>query len=209
MKVYIVNEDTDVLKAFPELEITTNLKDAKIVIFGDGPIVSPSLYKAKKENNIEFKCDINRDRSDKSIYTKLTPDQIAVGIGRGACFLAIMNGAKLIQKCIKSNPERSYLVKFHQGTSNFEFPAISNWVQSINLMDCSDFRVYGVSKSCRDYITTPEIKRFMSFNGDPEFISFNKPGRPISFCIQFHPEWMPNAFINKIIKNQIYECANS
>lgn len=209
MKAYIVGEDKEIINFLPEVEITDNLKEAKLVIFGDGPVVSPSLYKEKKASGVELKCDINRDRSDKAIYTKLKSDQIAVGIGRGACFLAVMNGATLIQQVVRKSRQRSYLVEFKYGDRIYKFPAISNWMQSINLSESTDFELLCKSNDVAEYATDNETKRFMRHNGDPELVKFHKGKSPISICIQFHPEWMPKSYLSKLVKEVIYECANS
>lgn len=209
MKAYIIGGDKTFVNFLPEVEITDKLKDAKIVIFGDGPIVSPSLYKEKKAVGVDLKCDINRDRSDKSVYTKLKPDQIAVGIGRGACFLAVMNGASLVQNAIKKNRDSSYMVEFKYGDTTYIFPVLSDWVQSINLEQCENFEFLGKSKESLDYVAEPEVKRFMKYNGDPELVLFRNKKQPVSICIQFHPEWMPEAYSSKLLKELIYECANS
>ena len=210
MKAYIVNGGTEYVNFLPEVEITDNLKEAKLVIFTDGPIVSPSLYKEKKISDIEAKCDVNRDRADKSIFTKLRSDQIAVGISRGACFLAVMNGAKLIQYTYKTKRGRSYEVRLTSGEKTYMFQAISNWEQSIYLGDCEDYEVLGTSKNSYDYIVPDnEIKRIMKYNGDPEIIRFHKSKLPVCICVQFHPEWMPTSFLSRLVKDIIYECANS
>ena len=211
MKAYIVGGDTSLVNFLPELEITDKLKEAKLVIFGDGPIVSPSLYQEKKAE-IDLKCDINRDRSDKAIYTKLKSNQIAVGISRGACFLAVMNGAKLVQYTYRKEVGCSYNVEFKKGEKKAIFSALSDWVQSINLDPCNEetYNLLAVSKNSSDYIADNEIKRFMRANGDPEIIKFHNQKQPISICIQFHPEWMPKSYLSsKIVKEIIYECANS
>lgn len=209
MKAYIIGGDKTLINFLPGVEITENLKEAKIVVFGDGPIVSPSLYKEKKASDIGLKCDINRDRSDKSIYTKLKPDQIAVGISRGACFLAIMNGASLVQYAHRKYQDRSYMVEFKYGENKYVFPVVSDWVQSINLEKCKNYQFLGKSKESVRYNAPSEVERFMKYNGDPEVVVFCSKAHPISICIQFHPEWMPEASSSKLLKEIIYEYANS
>ena len=209
MKVFIVGGDKELVNFLPDLEITDNLKDAKIVIFGNGPAVSPSLYNEKKHPDVEVKCDINRDRSDKAIYTKLRPDQIAVGIGRGACFLSVMNGAKLIQHAYRESLDGSYFVEFKNQGKTFILPAVSDWTQSINLKDCTDYKLLAKSKTCKDYVSDPQTRQFMRINGDPELIVFSKAKQPRSICMQFHPEWLPESNLSKTVKQHIYECANS
>ena len=215
MKAYIIGGNKELVNFMPDLEITDKLKEAKLVIFGDGPIVSPSLYKEKKLDKIDLKCDINRDRSDKAIYTKLKSNQIAIGISRGACFLAVMNGAKLVQYTYRKEIDSSYMVEVKHGR-NYVFPAISNWSQSINLKPLIDSKtdqenIFVLGKSYRsyDYIADYETKQFMEYNGDPELIKFQRPNGPTSICIQFHPEWMPNSYLSRLVKEVIYECANS
>lgn len=209
MKTYIVGGERQIVNFLPDVEITDNLREAKIVVFADGPIVSPSLYKEKKAPEVDLKCDINRDRADKSIYTKLNNDQIAVGIGREACFLAVMNGAKLIQHTTKKVVDSSYEVEVCLNDTPFVFSAISDWIQAINLSGITDFDLIGKSRNCENYLTDNDTKRFMRYNGDPELVMFHKPKTPISICAQFHPEWMPESSLSKLLKTIIYEHANS
>lgn len=212
MKAYIIGGNTDYINFLPDIEVTDKLKDAKIVIFGDGPAVSPSLYKDKKLANLsEVKHDINRDRADKAIYTKLKKDQIAVGIGRGSGFLAVMNGAKLIQYSRKKNPEYSYDITLDSGSKKYVFPAISNNLQPICLIDCDekDYRILGISKSTAEYFHDDvKVLNMMRYNGDPEIIVFDKDNSPKSICIQFRPDLMPTSRLSKTIKGLIYEYAN-
>lgn len=209
MKAYIVGGEKQFVNFLPEVEITDNLREAKLVVFTDGPIVSPSLYQEKKAPEVNLKCDINRDRSDKAIYTKLKKGQIAIGIGRGACFLSVMNGAKLIQHTIKKYEDCSYDVEVHLNDTPFTFSAISDWVQAINLKGLTDYDLIGKSKNSIDYLGNAEIKQFMRVNGDPELIVFHKPNAPVSICAQFHPEWLPKSSLSKFLKTMIYERANS
>lgn len=211
MKAFIVGGNKELINFFSELEFTNKLEEAKIVIFDDGPVVSPSLYKEKKDSGVEYKCDINRDRSDKAIYTKLRSDQIAVGISRGACFLSVMNGAKLIQSVTRQPDisESSCFVNFKYNGETFALPVLSNWTQSVNLLGCKDYNVIAWSKSSIEYVTDAETKRFMKFNGDPELFEFRRPKQPICICIQFHPEWVPESYFSKIVKQHIYDYVNS
>lgn len=210
MKAYIVGEDKALMDFFSELEFTEKLKEAKLVIFGEGPIVSPSLYQEKKMPAINLKCDINRDRSDKAIYTKLKKDQIAVGVGRGACFLAVMNGAKLIQNVIRKNSEASYMVELKKGSDKFNFTAISDWKQVINIENCEEFDLIARSSEIEECITdNNDLKRFIRVNGNPELIRFHKNKQPVSICIQYRPEWLPESYLSKLTKRFVYECANS
>jgi len=212
MKAYIVGENKNYLNFIPDIEIVNKLKEADIVVFGDGPAVSPSLYKSKKLGNLAdvVKHNINRDRSDKSIYTKMSKDQVAIGIGRGSGFLAVMNGAKLIQYSIKKDPGFSQDVRFSINGKTYEFSVLSNNLQPIYLdKDCTDYNVFGISKSTQDYFSdNNEAIRSAKFNGDPEVIKFNKKNSPVSICIQFRPDLLPESHVNRVLKSIIYASTN-
>ena len=206
MKAYVVGGDKNLVNFLPELEIIDNVKDANIVVFGDGPVVSPSLYKEKKHAAVTEKCDINRDRADKAIYVKLNSKQTAVGIGRGACFLAVMNGASLIQKIDRDNTI-SCPVNFKYRDKMFIFDVLTDQKQSINLKDCDKYELVSNTKTTRKYYTDDvDTERFMNYNGDPEVVIFSKEKGPKSVCIQFHPEWLPDSTMSKILKQVIYGC---
>ena len=204
MKAYVVRHDIDVSKFLPELEITDNLEEADFVIFGDGPTVSPSLYGEKKRND-KYKCNINRDRSDKSIYTKLKANQVAIGIGRGSNFLAVMNGAKLVQESVQRCKNFSYPIILKVNDAQFKFEVIpSVESQIINLMDCENFEflakseVYSLENYSKNYTS------FLRRNGVPEIVKFTKENGPTCICIQFHPELLPDSILSHIIKSVIY-----
>ena len=213
MKAYFVSGSKDLLNFFSGIEVTDNIKEAKLVVFTDGPAVSPSLYKEKKLSGLtEVKHDINRDRSDKAIYTRLSKDQIAIGIGRGSGFLAVMNGAKLVQYTTKKNRNFSYDVTFRSANSkSYKFAVLSNNYQPIYPCDCNpeEYTVLGVSKDTSDYYCNDkEITRTLRYYGDPELVVFHKKNNPVSICIQFRPDLMPKSYPSKIVAQTISKYAD-
>jgi len=210
LKVYLANCDPEVVNFISDIEIVNKPAEAKLIVFGDGPQVSPSLYKDKKINSPEIKCNINRDRSDKAIYTKLRPDQITLGISRGACFLSVMNGAKIVQLCKRPTIKNfSYDVDLLLSDKHFNLPVISDWIQSINLNDCSNFKVLATSSTVEQYYDVDnQTLHFMLYNKDPEIVVFNRENFPVSICVQFHPEWMPKSYMSNLINKLIYKYVN-
>ena len=213
MKAYFVSGSNGLLNFLPNIEVTDNIKEAKLVVFTDGPAVSPSLYKEKKLGGLtDVKHDINRDRSDKAVYTRLSKDQIAIGIGRGSGFLAVMNGAKLIQYATKKNRYFSHDITFRSANGkNYKFAVLSNNYQPIYPCDCNDedYTVLGLSKATDEYVCeNKDAVRTLRYSGDPELVVFHKKNNPVSICVQFRPDLMPESYPSKIVAQTICKYAD-
>lgn len=66
-----------------------------LVVFADGPAVSPVFYGEAKLPTV--RCDLKRDREDNAVFRQLKTTIPKVGIGRGAHFLNVMNGGSAWQ----------------------------------------------------------------------------------------------------------------
>lgn len=96
-KVYIVGGDFLIEKMYRDagLELVDELDKAELVQFTGGHDVTPSLYGDVPHPTTSN--DEARDRFEKVTYKACRPDQIKVGICRGAQFLCAMNGGTLWQ----------------------------------------------------------------------------------------------------------------
>lgn len=99
MKIYFVTDLDDLSgykSIFKDHEIVNSHKEADIVVFTDGfGGVTPSLYGHKKVAS--YSTTYQRDLIARNIFKDLTPNQFAVGIGKGANQLCVFNHGKLIQ----------------------------------------------------------------------------------------------------------------
>lgn len=92
--VHVACGDKSVIRMFENAgwEILPPL-DADLVCFTGGEDVSPEMY---GEENTHSSCNPKRDLRERLLYETLEPLPM-VGICRGAQFLNVMNGGKLIQ----------------------------------------------------------------------------------------------------------------
>ena len=95
IKVYVVGGDVRYAKFIDNYEIVPKLEEADIVLFTGGEDVYPGLYGEEAQPATHFNLD--RDLYEKLVYKKVSTKQLCVGICRGAQFLAVMNGSKLVQ----------------------------------------------------------------------------------------------------------------
>ena len=94
-KIYVVGDAEHYGSFINNSELVSRLEDAQYVLFTGGEDVTPSLYGEKAHPSTY--SNLERDIKEKEIFDKMTPSQIAIGVCRGAQFLCVMNGGKLIQ----------------------------------------------------------------------------------------------------------------
>ncbi len=96
IKIYVVGGDTEYANWMLNHELVDSIEESDLVVFTGGEDVSPVLYGADKHvttyNNPE------RDKYEVEEYKKAKAlDKPCLGCCRGAQFLAVMSGSKLIQ----------------------------------------------------------------------------------------------------------------
>ena len=81
MKVFIVGYATNYSNFIEGVVLTDSLEEADVVLFTGGEDVDPSLY-GKKRHARTF-SNLSRDLEEKSIFEKVKPNQLCLGICRG------------------------------------------------------------------------------------------------------------------------------
>lgn len=81
MKVYVVGPATHYTNFMSNVELTDDIKKAKVILFTGGEDVDPSIYGKRKHP--ETHSNLKRDLKEKEIFEKIRPNQLAVGICRG------------------------------------------------------------------------------------------------------------------------------
>ena len=94
-KIYVVGEATNYMN-WMQGELVEDMKDANLVLFTGGEDVSPELYNSPKHHTTS--CSPMRDMHEVKEYNKAKAlNKPCCGICRGAQFLCVMSGGKLIQ----------------------------------------------------------------------------------------------------------------
>lgn len=175
---------------YDEVEVassTTKFDKDTTVLFEGGTDVNPVLY-GEKRNSFTGTPDRERDAYESAIFHKASKAGASfIGICRGAQFLTVLNGGKLIQDVTGHGTNHEILCV---GGHNF-------WVTSTHHQMCNpgasldpnrDFLVIGWSK-------TPKSVRYVGSDDvpvvppevEPEIIWYP---RTRSLAIQGHPEYL-------------------
>lgn len=80
-KVYVVGEAKHYASFITNIKLVDDITTADIVVFTGGEDVDPSLYGATKHPKTY--SNLERDLYEKSVFDKINPNQLVVGICRG------------------------------------------------------------------------------------------------------------------------------
>lgn len=186
-KVYCTWEQTSYARPLlltGEWELTQEIKNADLVIFTGGEDVSPHFYgenPGKYTNN-----NYHRDKEEEIIFALCVSNSIPmVGICRGAQFLCVMSGGKLVQHVSGHGVMHGHDIKTYDGK---EFNVTSTHHQMMLPYGHCDFKLLGWA----DHLSK------MYLNGDNEELP--PPSGPEAevvyfpttnvLCFQYHPEYM-------------------
>lgn len=182
-----------------DLEIET----PDLVLFTGGEDVHPNYYNelVGKYTSTNFE----RDAQEKKIYQLFQRKNIPkLSICRGAQFLTVMNGGKLIQHVSNHGVNHTVTVVISNQTIDIEMTSTHHQMMYPFNLDKKNYELIGHSTYFRSdtYLngTNEEIKLSDNFL-EPEIVYYNKSN---SLCIQGHPENMSfNSDSIKIIKHVI------
>lgn len=187
IKVYVVGGDIRYAKFIDNCEIVSRLGEADIVLFTGGEDVYPGLYGEEAQPTTYFNLD--RDLYEKSVYEKVSIKQLCVGICRGAQFLAVMNGSKLVQHVSGHAITGTHNITATQ--NNFYYGGLDTFAitsthhQMLRPNNSRNLRIL--------YESTKKLSKDEEYMGsEPEIYIYNEDSRfkPACLCIQGHPEMM-------------------
>ena len=210
--VYSVSGWINDVEWITDYEITDDIEKAKIVVFPGGADVNPKLYGFGLHPNTHYSDAA--DSRDLAAWKKLKPEQLAVGICRGAQFLCVANGGKLIQDVSGHAIGRTHAIRTTMSPT-IELQAISLHHQMMYPFNLSnnDYTMLYSSFCASDIsnIATDDAGKRLNLDpvysfGEPEVVLFHKNNSPMCLAIQSHPEMMriESSFVkemNKLIVN--------
>lgn len=199
-------------------ELVDCIEDAQIVVFPGGADVNPKLYDAERHSKTY--CSDYADARDLDAWYSMKPNQIAIGICRGAQFLTVINGGKLIQDVTNHAIGRTHQI-FENKLNNFkELDANSLHHQMMYPFNLSQ-DIYRILYRCSsrsehysgwDLTENPLNTNNYAYNGEPEVVYYFKNNLPRCLAIQGHPEMMStgrpfviemNNIVKKILNNTL------
>lgn len=207
-KIYVVGGDIDYAN-WMECEIVSRLHEATAVVFTGGEDVSPSFYGAARHPATY--ANLNRDLREKLIFHECRKLKLPmIGICRGAQFLCVMNGGKLIQHQqnpkflhpIQTYDDKTIIVSscHHQAQLPWNLPAdefkVLGWSSGI-----SEFHEDGNRQEVANNLELETVfyKKYncIGFQGHPEMI-YRHDSPELQRTIEWHRD-----LLNKFLDNQI------
>lgn len=162
-----------------------DLKNADLVVFTGGTDVSPELY-GESPYRRNYSYNTARDNRERAIFIRAVEKRIPiVGICRGAQFLSVMNGGKIIQDV--TGHDKSHRVLTQTGS---EFHVNSTHHQMMNTQQCARAQILAWAPGLSDYYQNGSYKEKPRPNitiKEPEMVWFPDS---ISLACQWHPERM-------------------
>lgn len=208
-KIFVVGPALNYAGFINDSILTSDMGEADIILFTGGEDVDPALYNERPHPATI--CNKKRDKAEMSVFKKIKPTQLALGICRGSQFLCVMNGGKLVQDCYNHSMWGTHGIT--NGEVEYEITSTHHQMQYPYNLNDKDYDVLFKSSELRsplhyagDSINTDTI---MS-NGEPEIVLYHKEGKPKCLAIQGHPEYMrPNAPVVEMLNILINETLNS
>lgn len=208
MKVFVVGGAVHYANFLEGHSLVDSVEDAEVVLFTGGEDVTPSLYGCKKHPTSY--CNSVRDLSEKEIFNKIRPDQVALGICRGSQFLCVMNGGKLVQDCNGHASGRTHGII--GGDELYHITSTHHQMQYPFNLDDGDYNILFVAEEILgDHHEGDQINRnCILASGEPEIVLYHKEGLPKCLAVQGHPEMIPNspvaAMISNLVKDLVAKC---
>lgn len=80
-KIFVVGSALHYASFINDATLTSDMNEADIVLFTGGEDVNPALYKTRPHPTTS--CNKERDKAEVSVFKKIKPTQLALGICRG------------------------------------------------------------------------------------------------------------------------------
>ena len=188
-KIYVVGGDEHYANWMGGT-LVYRIEDADLVVFTGGADVSPSLYNEPKHPKTF--CIFERDMRERAAFKKaLKLKKHMIGICRGAQFLCVMNGGKLVQH--QENYHSSHKIYTYHIHDNRTFPITSEHHQAMYPFNLSpnEYKILARSKGQSKFHLDGYMKEMKYGSQECEIVYFPKIK---SLGIQGHPEWMINGY---------------
>lgn len=189
-----------------DFELTSSRDDANIVLFYGEREIDPSVYGMPKV--IPFMTNKKRDTKELNMLKSVKPNQLVIGIGRGAHLVCIENGGKIIQGCDHRfhNGHQTHPIKGKNGHI-YEIPSRHNQLMYPYSEPDQDKYVVLFGNDPRGGYPANQRLNGTGINGDEVFNSIeaeivlykgNKE-KPKALAIQGRPEIIPGSPVSNMI----------
>lgn len=200
MKVYVVGSAKYYADFMTDVELTNDIRRAKVVLFTGGEDVDPSIYGRTKLP--QTYSNIERDLKEKEIFEKVRPNQLVVGICRGSQFCCVMNGGNLVQDCGGHALRITHPIYGTKDNMVYEITSTHHQMQYPFNLPPEDFDILYYGVCGRNFRGDGIDSKYLS-DYNPEVVLYHKKDMPKCLAIQGHPEMMPDSPVAKMLDKLI------
>lgn len=183
-KVYVVGKSFNYIN-WMNLKLTDSFEEADVIVFTGGEDVDPSFYGEKVGKFTYYNSD--RDFLERKYYDRaLKEGKSMIGICRGAQFLTVMSGGKLVQHV--DNHGKYHLIKFNDDETHVISSTHHQMMYPYDL-EKDDYELIASSYNNRSTTHLNGSNQEINFENleEPEIVFYNRTN---CLCIQGHPEMM-------------------
>jgi len=207
MKTYLVGNYHSYTAFLEERNLVDNIEEANIVLFAGGEDINPKIYNKKAHPTTYF--NRFRDKMEIQAFKQMKPNQLAVGICRGAQLFCALYGGILVQDCDNHWTGYRHMIVSLDGKQEFSVTSLHHQMQYPFDLPETDYEILFKSKGNQSTFyegdgVDPE--KFQIY-GEPEVVVYHRPGLPTCFGIQGHPEMMLGSkfcsWVNQTIRNYV------
>lgn len=200
MKVFVVGSSIGYSRFLKDVSLVSQLEEAEVVLFTGGEDVSPSIYHCKKHPSTY--ANLKRDKFEIAAFKRVQPQQLCVGICRGAQLLCCLNGGILIQNC--TNHSLCSTHSINNGKIQYEIMSIHHQMMYPFNLPKEDYDILFTSPRRSSYYEGDKVDEdVVVAYGEPEIVLYHKKGMPKCLGVQGHPEMMPNSPVSEMINNLV------
>jgi gamma-glutamyl-gamma-aminobutyrate hydrolase PuuD len=172
-------------------------------MFTGGEDVTPSLYGAKQHPTTY--SNLSRDLEEKAVFEKVKPTQLCIGICRGAQFLCVMNGGKLIQNVNNHAQFGTHPIRGLKYSDDWEITSTHHQMQYPFNLEESQYAILYYAPRRSQYYEGEGIQEPII---EPEIVLYKVEGKPKCLAIQGHPEMMRSEsptleMLNKLVDTYV------
>ena len=181
-KIYVVGDATDYAN-WMDGDLVYKLEDADLVVFTGGADITPAIYNEPKHPKTFFIWE--RDKREMAAFKRaLRLKKHMIGICRGAQFLCVMNGGKLVQH--QENWNYFHKIYTHDGQT-FRITSEHHQAMYPFNLPTNEYKILARSKEQSKFHLDGNMKELKFGKEECEIVYFP---RIKSLGIQGHPEWI-------------------
>lgn len=206
LNVYVVGSGTGYARFIYNGHLVQNIEDADVVVLTGGADINPAIY--GKEAHPTSWWSERRDAEEIAGFKATRPDQIIVGICRGAQLSCALYGGILVQDVSGHAGCGQHRMANADGKT---YPIVSIHHQMMYPWDLpeEDYDVlYWADHISSRYLGDGVSEAVVRANVEPEVAVFHREGLPTCLAIQGHPEMMGHCETVDMINDLLLDLVN-